>query len=74
MSYIIIAITFCITNLIGKIFILKIYNLISTYDLIFHYFTALISIILLAKNKDYKYNYKYLLILFIIIYVNKYII
>lgn len=61
-----IAITFCITNLIAKIFILKIYNLISTYDLIFHYFTALISVILLAKNKHYKYNYKYLLILLVV--------
>lgn len=58
-----IAITFCITNLIAKIFILKIYNLISIYDYIFHYFTALISIMLLSKNKYYKYNYKYLFIL-----------
>lgn len=58
-----IAITFCITNLIAKILILKIYNLISIYDYIFHYFTALISIMLLANNKNYKYNYKYLFIL-----------
>lgn len=58
-----IAITFCISNLIANIIILKNYKIIDKYDFIIHYLPIIFSIFLLLKNKQYQYNYKYLVAL-----------
>lgn len=67
-----IVITLCISNLIAKILILKNYKIKNKYDFIFHYFTAIISIILLIRNEKYNYKYRHLvklLVFYLMVYI-----
>ena len=56
-----IAISLCISVLIGKTFILKKYTISGFEDFVIHYLTVLISLGLLVNRKYFKYNISYLL-------------
>jgi hypothetical protein len=56
-----IAISLCISVLIGKTFVLQKYTISGFEDFVIHYLTVLISLGLLVNRKYFKYNIYYLL-------------